>query len=273
MFFADPGASESVLKDILRLNAKTSFYPVASSIEASLISRCFLLDPRKIILVGHPRNDHLVNGVNTGITNKILPNLPEYSKLILYCPTYRRNGSIRFFPFDDFDIDHLNRYLDENRIVILTRGHVQDDCISSTFNSKRIIELGQNLVEEINDILPEIDILITDYSSIYFDYLLCNKPCIFIPYDRDEYERNVGFLFDDYDYWTPGRKVLTYDEFLRSIKEILSGTDIYKEKREEMRNIFHYHQNGDSGKKIMNLLNDSFSKEVRNENFTSHSHF
>lgn len=256
MFFTDPGATESDLKDILRTNAQTTFFPVASSIEASIITRCFLLDPRKIIFVGHPRNDHLINCFPTDIVKKILPGLPDYSTLILYCPTYRRNASIRFFPFDDFDINHLNHFLEEKRIVILTRGHVQDNRTYNSFRSNRIIELNQDILQEVNDILPEVDILITDYSSIFFDYLLCNKPCLFIPYDRDIYEREVGFLFDDYDYWTPGRKVNNYREFIWAVEEIISGNDEFEDKRKELRDLFHYYQKGSSSEKIICLLKE-----------------
>lgn len=263
MFFADPGATESSLKDILRTNDLTTFFPVASSIEASVICRCFLLDPRKIIPIGHPRNDNLVNSIPTDIVNKTLPNLPEYSTLILYCPTYRRNALTQFFPFDDFDIDHLTHFLEEKKAIIFTRGHAQDDRSSNTAHSTRIIELGSNLLEEVNDILPVVDILITDYSSIFFDYLLCNKPCIFIPYDREEYERSVGFLFDDYNYWTPGKKVHDYLEFIEAIGEILSGKDTFKDRREELRDLFHYYQKSNTSENIIRFLNEYIYGENR----------
>ena len=261
MSFCDPGASKSSLRDVLRMNDLTSFNLVASSLEAALITRCFLLDPRKIIFTGHPRNDHLVRCIRKDIVRKILPNLPAYSTLILYCPTYRRNNSIRFFPFDEFNSNHLNLFLEEHRIVILTRGHVQNNTTENAFQNSRIIELGQDLLHEINDIFPEVDILITDYSSIFFDFLVCNKPCIFIPYDREEYVLNVGLLFDDYDYWTPGKKVYTYPEFIGSIEEILSGHDEFKTRREDLRALFHYYQTENTSGKILHILNKLYYRE------------
>lgn len=254
MFFTDPGAKKESLKEVLWLNDRTTVFLVSSSLEAALISRCFNLDSRKIAFFGHPRNDILKSGKITSYLNKIFPDLPDHTTRILYCPTYRRNGSVLFFPFEDMDIQYLNQFLEKNKIIIFTRGHVQENSIQTITNNSRIIELGQDLLPEINDILPEIDILITDYSSIFFDFLLCNKPCIFIPYDKEDYKNSVGFLFDDYDYWTPGKKVTRFGEFIKTIEEILSGEDKFKEKREEMINLFHFYQTENSSEKIFNFL-------------------
>lgn len=130
-------------------------------------------------------------------------------------------------------------------------------CIQSS----RIIELGQDMIQEVNEILHEIDILITDYSSVFIDYLLLNRPCIFIPYDKEKYEKDVGFLFDDYDYWTPGRKVATYSEFITAINGILSGDDQFKERREEMRKIFHYYQKKNASEKVVQYIENVCNKK------------
>jgi len=260
MFFSDPGASEANLKEIMRVNKKTSFLLTSSSMEVSLLTRCFLQDPRKIVSIGHPRNDHLITGTSYKLLSEIIPNIPKYSTLILYCPTYRRNTPMRLFPFNDLNINHLKSYLDDREIVILTRAHVQSnlalDGVQVSRVVSRVIEFGQDVLPEINDILPEIDILITDYSSVYFDFLLCNKPLLFIPYDIDEYKHDVGILFDDYDFWTPGDKVFSYQGFIEAIDKILSGRDTFKSKREVVRDIFHYNQDENSSKKIIQLLSD-----------------
>ena len=58
------------------------------------------MDPRKIICTGHPRNDALFVENEKSIP-ALIEDLPEYSKIILYCPTYRRDGSSKFFPFHE----------------------------------------------------------------------------------------------------------------------------------------------------------------------------
>jgi len=254
MFFCDRGATKSDINEVIRSNDLTTIFLISSSLEAAFISRCFLIDPRKFAFFGHPRNDMLTSASESHKISVIIPSLPEYNKLILYCPTYRRNEPSHFFPFDDINFNDLHRYLEEHKIIIFTRGHVQDVGNHNWIHGSRIIELGQNLVSEVNDILPEIDILITDYSSIFIDYLLLNRPCIFVPYDRERYEREVGFLIDDYDYWTPGQKVYTYSAFIEALDAAVTGKDSFSRKREEIKNLFHFFQTGSASERLVRYM-------------------
>ena len=79
-----------------------------------------------------------------------------------------------------------------------------------------------------------MDILITDYSSIAYDFLLLDRPIIFFDYDREIYERNMGGFLFDYDEFTPGIKVKNQDELISAIKE----KDSYKEQRDYIKEIF-----------------------------------
>ena len=65
----------------------------------------------------------------------------------------------------------------------------------------------QALTDSINELYLVSDLLITDYSSVYFDYLNLNKPVIFINTDEDTYKDERGFIFDNEDMWRPGPKV------------------------------------------------------------------
>lgn len=77
------------------------------------------------------------------------------------------------------------------------------------------------------------DFLITDYSSIYIDYLLLDRPIGFIPYDYDEYNNDRGFLFE-YSGVTPGMRISTYKDLIN----FFSREDSYAVQRELVRNIF-----------------------------------
>ena len=78
--------------------------------------------------------------------------------------------------------------------------------------------------------LNAFDCLVTDYSSIYVDYLLTDHPIIFLPYDRDAYLDERGMNFD-YDDVTPGPKPETMEEFFECIKEGLKENDPWKKER------------------------------------------
>jgi len=253
MFFADPSETKDDLRRILRLNRKTSAFIVSSKLEAALIERCFLIDPRKFFYLGHPRNDILLKNNSIRRLPNIIKNIPDYKKVILYCPTYRRDDPTKFFPFADLNLQHLDRFLEENKVIILIRGHVYNKKAEEQIFSERVISFGFDVCSDVYSVLPEVDILVTDYSSLYFDYLLLDRPCIFIPYDLEDYKRKRGFLLD-YDFWTPGRKVSTYKEFINAIEEILSGIDIYKNRRQELRRQIHWYQTENSCENVFKLI-------------------
>lgn len=253
MFFMDRSVSRMELIRILKLNKRTSVFIVSSSLEGFLMTLCFRINPVKIFPSGHPRNDILLKKNRACRLPILLPNLPTYRKVILYCPTYRRGKGVKFFPFPDFDIQEFEKFLEDNKIIILLRSHPYDKAVT-VFSSKRIILFDYNICNDVNEILPEVDILVTDYSSIYFDYLLLNRPCIFVPYDLEEYKKTVGLLLD-YDVFAAGPKVLTYKRFVESIKEILEGIDPYSNKRSRLKTIFHEYQKENSCERILMLMN------------------
>jgi CDP-glycerol glycerophosphotransferase (TagB/SpsB family) len=251
MFFADKGDTRSSLRGILQLNRKTTLFVVSSKIERSLIQKCFRIDSKKVVLTGHPRNECLLTNSSSAILPKNMQ-MPSYKKIILYCPTYRRDASTVFFPFKEFDKKCFADFLEKHKIILLIREHIYNKR-SQIFFSERILPFGFDVQGDINSILPKVDILLTDYSSIYIDYLLVNKPIIFIPYDLATYTCRRGFLLD-YTSWTPGPKVTTYADFIKALENAISGEDGYELQRNNLKLKFHSHQTLDSSKKILDLL-------------------
>jgi len=258
-FFADSGDTSNKNK-ILKLNEKTNYFLVSSKLESATKTKIFLINPQKFLYIGQPRNDRFLTSNSVDRLNKIFENLPEYKKVVLYAPTYRRNNPVNFFPFKDFDIIHFKQFLDEKKIIFLIRGHVYEKGSHEQFFDTRILNLDQETLEDVYDILPEIDILITDYSSIFIDYLLLNRPVIFLPYDLNNYEVNRGLIFDDYDFWTPGKKAYNYYEFIDALEENFTGLDVFKERREEINHIFHYYQTADTSERLLKFLNEKYQR-------------
>ncbi|MEM8201763.1 CDP-glycerol glycerophosphotransferase family protein, partial [Morganella morganii] len=113
--------------------------------------------------------------------------------------------------------------------------------------------------EEIMDVMPHFDLLITDYSSIYFDFLLLNKPIIFLPYDIETYQSQVGLNFD-YNFSTPGPKPKTQNEFIHEIHQSLTNNEYFLEKRELINNYFNQVKYGSS-----KLIYDYIVNNLRNK--------
>jgi len=102
------------------------------------------------------------------------------------------------------------------------------------------------------------DLLITDYSSVYFDYLLIDKPVIFVPTDIEEYSQKRGFLLEPYDFWTPGPKVYNQDNLLNSILANLNEPNKYKKERNLINSMINYYKDNKSSERVWNLIKERY---------------
>lgn len=201
-----------------------------------LMARSFAVSEDKIKVWGQPRNDGLFQKNDCReILGQLFPDLPEYTKTVLYAPTFRDYGQVQLFPFKDFDQKQLEAFLDEKNMLLFIRTHVAEQGSAAPYLGKRIRFLGNEQAEDVTGILNIFDCLITDYSSIYIDYLLTDKPMIFLPYDRQQYLDGRGMNFD-YDDVTPGPKPETFNGFLDALSP---KEDFWKSERTRVNRLFN----------------------------------
>lgn len=201
-----------------------------------LMARSFAVSEDKIKVWGQPRNDGMFQKNDCRkILGQLFPDLPEYTKTVLYAPTFRDYGQVQLFPFKDFDQKQLEAFLDEKNMLLFIRTHVAEQGSAAPYLGKRIRFLGNEQAEDVTGILNIFDCLITDYSSIYIDYLLTDKPMIFLPYDRQQYLDGRGMNFD-YDDVTPGPKPETFNDFLNALSP---KEDFWKSERTRVNRLFN----------------------------------
>lgn len=201
-----------------------------------LMARSFAVSEDKIKVWGQPRNDGLFQKNDCRkILGQLFPDLPEYTKTMLYAPTFRDYGQVQLFPFKDFDQEQLEAFLEEKNMLLFIRTHVAEQGSAAPYLGKRIRFLGNEQAEDVTGILNIFDCLITDYSSIYIDYLLTDKPMIFLPYDRQQYLDGRGMNFD-YDDVTPGPKPETFNDFLDALSP---KEDFWKSERTRVNRLFN----------------------------------
>lgn len=195
---------------------------------------------REIWETGYPRNDVLLRpiekndllGSDVALYGKIR-SLRKQHATCLYAPTFRDD---RGDPFSHkaLDLPSLNAFLREKRIMLFIKMHefsVQYDLENMT----NIHVMPNHL--DVYPILPLFDCLVTDYSSIYMDYLLLNKPVIFFPYDRNDYGQRLRQFQFDYDAMTPGPKCLTQQEIQGELMDVILGKDQFKNERAKIKNL------------------------------------
>lgn len=197
------------------------FILATSEFSAEILGKAFGLDEKKIIISGYPRNyNSIFESPLKFVSNNEESSYEEISdfkrggyKIIGYFPTFRDKKETLVFGTES--ILEINQFLDfceSVKIKIVGKFHFagKNDKFGVIENHKAFINLSSEA--DVYTFLDQIDILMTDYSSIYYDFLLWNRPILFFPYDLDYYSyKDRGFIFD-YEEFTPGPKVYNINE-------------------------------------------------------------
>lgn len=212
-----------------------------SSKLTGVMSESFGVDQSKVKVLGQPRNDLLNRQIEkTQWLYEKYGELPDYEKAILYAPTFREFGETSLFPFEDFKAKDLNKFLEEEKAIIFIRFHQSEGNMKfrEEYGINRILFINEDIVEDIMEVLNIFDLLITDYSSIFIDYLLLQRPEIFIPYDLETYSQKRGFNFN-YNTHTPGPKVYFFKDFKDQLKYSLHDVSYYRKERIQLNDFFN----------------------------------
>jgi len=245
-----------------------NYYLIATSIiMKNALAACFNQDPRRIFVTGQPRNDKLFKGCQEKILEKLGVDPGEYNKIVLFAPTFRKSDSMDDgrlisckFNLPDFDINHFQEFLKDHGILCFVKFHpLEEEEATKYFKGAENIKLintrtlQENLID-IYDILGCVDVLITDYSSIYFDFLLLDRPIIFIVPDLEEYRERRGFILEPFEFWTPGPKVKNFKKFLEELKKCTEDPKYYKKERKTINNLINHYEDSKSSKRIYKLI-------------------
>lgn len=213
-----------------KLNNTNITYSLASSdFLQTIISKCMGLPKSKILVQGQPRTDALFN------VKENIPEITDEYINVIYAPTWRQHSQVKLFPFSDFNSEELGDFLKKNKIRIFVRFHpaYEESIPEEILKIKNISLFSAKKYLEVMDYINNFDALITDYSSIYLDYMLLERPLIFIPYDLEEYENSVGFTMD-YNQNTPGEKPITQREFIDILTKIKNNPEYQKTEIQEL---------------------------------------
>lgn len=214
---------------ILRTNI--SFVLSTSTIFDDYIAKHAGVSKKRVITISYPRYDPLFNKEYTKV------NFGDNYKRILYAPTWRHYAAVRLFPFEDFDINVLNDTLEELKVKICLRIHPRFESTIPDFltNVKNIELFSGSKYPDINEYLENFDAMITDYSSIMYDFMILNKPIFYFDYDYEEYLNQVGFGVD-YNHFAIGYHSKTQKQFIEDIKDAFEN-DKYKEQRMKLSEV------------------------------------
>ncbi len=191
---------------------------------------------KNVLTSGYPRNDRLikrdsiknllsdteygnVKKIHTLLTNN------EIKKIIYYMPTFRESET-EFFKI--IEINQFHKFLEENRFLFCVKLHPKSQLGKEfqKLQGKHILVIDADSDPYI--FLGKADVLVTDYSSVYFDFLLADKPIVFFDYDLEEYLRGSRKMYFEYAKFTPGQKAATAEEFEKALQRACRPDEEYQ---------------------------------------------
>lgn len=229
----------------------------------------------KYVLTGYPRNDFLLEENKELNFSYNIKYFDFTKKTIFYVPTFKKGyadrceGACRdenFFGIQEFELEKFSNFLQERNYNLVLKLHPFEEAYyKEQIKNKKIKNIFFIDTEfltlnnmDLYTLLGKSDMLITDYSSVYFDYLLTQKPILFINSDEEQYRETRGFLLEPYDYWTPGPKVQTQIEFEDEIVRLLENRNYYLDERRAMLNIFHKYKDSNSCERVWNFIKNEY---------------
>ena len=241
--------SGNLFKEPYRFIAISNFLSV-------FIESDFLIKKEKILVTGIPKHDVLftsVKGADIDIDTRFAKIVEKArsqrpNRLILYGPTFRPDGSN---PLADLNLAAFDAFLRERNDICIISLHPK-------FSAKDWIPKGTELRNihfsqsdfDIYPLMNEIDVLITDYSSLCFDFLVMNKPIIRYAFDFTSFKGGMG-IYDELWNVIPGPIAFTFPELLTALSEDLRT---YEEKIASARNTLFTFMDGNAAKRIADAL-------------------
>jgi len=257
------------LKYLSKIN-ENDYFNFTSDFTKNLIGKIAYKFPiKKIVQLGYPRCDHLINKKKYEYSKKKLFfknqlnfDIKKKTKIILYAPTWRRHSNFVNLPLfytKGFNIKNFLNFLERNNIFLFYTLHPHS-FFKNNFYHKNIIFINYEKMPlfEINEMIPFCDSLLTDYSTISTDFAIARIPQIFICPDYKRYNENEGFLEDFIDN-CPGTYVNNFQGLKNSILLSFKNKNIFL-KRNKIYLKKYYNLKINNSKKthykfIKNILN------------------
>lgn len=207
-----------------------------------------------ILINGLPRNDiffnsSLIREIDLNSSSSMIEKIRCYKKdgykIITYAPTWRKEKrAFNYLPLAD-----MEKFAKNYRLLFVVKLHSKQSGHYDFSNYDYIIEYEKH--DDVYPLLTFTDLLITDYSSIYLDYLLTGRPIVFYTYDKEQYINDERELLLNYDEVTPGPVCHSYSELERELYfHLVEGKDKYRAERDELRDLFFQYNDGKSAERL-----------------------
>jgi CDP-glycerol glycerophosphotransferase (TagB/SpsB family) len=248
---------ETLARENFYLESRNWDYLIAANEYSSQIFRRAFKYEKEMIVDGYPANDifyekkEIQDKMAKEIKSAI--GIPSDKKVILYAPTWRDNEMVGSWDHSfelKFDLDKFHQELSDEYVLVLRMHHLVGDALVIDDKYKSFV-YDCSKYDDIQDLYRITDIIITDYSSVFFDYANTRKPILFYAYDFEMYKDDIRGFYLDMESELPGPVLKNDADLLDSIVHIEQVSNEYKDRYKQFHERFCGSENGNAGKKVI----------------------
>lgn len=263
-FYLTHGTPIKTIRKYFHVSEKIDYMIAASGNVRCLCSVENSFPLERVVALGYPRNDELTNykfNLNSLFRT-------TYKKIIVWYPTYRQNKYVQgirtnmaAIPIicNEQSAEELNNTAKKENVLIIMKPHfAQDISLIRDLNLSNIWFINDSFFEKYNlssyQFVGNCDALLTDYSSIYYDYTLCDKPIAVIWEDIEEYKKVPGFAVDLEFMMRGAEKIYSLNELKAFISRVAHDVDLLREERNEIKGFVNYSDDGKNSVRVVDFI-------------------
>ncbi|GIO23410.1 CDP-glycerol:glycerophosphate glycerophosphotransferase [Oceanobacillus sp. J11TS1] len=244
------------MKNFVNEASRWDYLVSPNKYSSDIFKRAFQFE-HNILETGYPRNDVLINDNNPVTINSIKQrlNIPTDKKIILYAPTWRDNQFYKKgqYKFDiELDLQLLQKEFGDTHRILLRMHYLVAENLDLTEYDDFVSDVS--MYEDIRELYLISDMLITDYSSVFFDYANLQRPILFFVYDLEDYRDNLRGFYLDFENEAPGPLLKTTEEIIHEIKQIEKNGFKPDQVVTDFYNRFCYLENGNASKRVVDQV-------------------
>ena len=195
---------------------------------------------------GYPRDDVLISGEPTDVRSKL--GTRKGAQVLLYAPTWRDDRPEKV---DHLDVADFSAKLGKDWVVLI-RGHSRTITPGSDVESTGVIDV--TTYPDVSELFLVADVLVTDYSSVMFDFTVTGKPIFFYTPDLKRYRGDLRGFYFDFLPAAPGPVVTDSIELARLVRDSLATKDTFAARYQEWQKRFNPHDDGKAAERVVARL-------------------